>query len=376
MSNTTLTSSTTPPALPKGFITAAELDALVLPEIKFTIEGILPMGLGMLVAKPKMGKSFMSLDLALAVVHGDAFIGRETRHGSVLYFALEDHRRRLQNRQRQMSKGRTPSNNLVYSTSAPEIGSGLEGIIAQWLEFAHDPTLIIIDTMGRVMPDASSGSNEYAHVTKTLGRLQKLAFDHDLSILLVHHTKKGQEVSDPYEQFHGSQGLLGVLDVMMVLDRPRMTREANLYITGRDVEELSLSLRFDKETASWSSVDPTPIQELGVTPERLQILNTIAQSIQKTGEIAEALGTNSNNISNQLKKLKDAGLVESKKHGYWTLTSATATALAQYSESSESDEYEPLSPVQDSESPEYASSEFTLNLDSLPDPNKSLPIEF
>ena len=49
---------------------------------------LLPMGMGVLVAKPKLGKSWMVLDLCLAVAQGEPFLGFPTRQHGTLYLAL------------------------------------------------------------------------------------------------------------------------------------------------------------------------------------------------------------------------------------------------------------------------------------------------
>ena len=54
---------------------ARELSEMVLPPIRHVVEGLLPMGMGVLVAKPKLGKSWMVLDLCLAVAQGEPFLG-------------------------------------------------------------------------------------------------------------------------------------------------------------------------------------------------------------------------------------------------------------------------------------------------------------
>ena len=58
---------------------------MVLPPIRHVVEGLLPMGMGVLVAKPKLGKSWMVLDLCLAVAQGEPFLGFPTRQHGTLY---------------------------------------------------------------------------------------------------------------------------------------------------------------------------------------------------------------------------------------------------------------------------------------------------
>lgn len=59
------------------------------------VDGLLAPGLYILGGSPKVGKSWMALQLCLAVCGGKAFLGRATRKSEVLYLALEDGPQRL-----------------------------------------------------------------------------------------------------------------------------------------------------------------------------------------------------------------------------------------------------------------------------------------
>ena len=53
----------------------------------------------MIAGKPKIGKSWLALDICIAVAAGRACLGdRKPIQGDVLYAAMEDNRRRLQRR--------------------------------------------------------------------------------------------------------------------------------------------------------------------------------------------------------------------------------------------------------------------------------------
>lgn len=78
---------------------AAELMTMALPEPKWAIPGILPEGLNILAGKPKMGKSVLSSNISIAIACGGKALSKiDVEKGAVLYFALEDTKRRLQNR--------------------------------------------------------------------------------------------------------------------------------------------------------------------------------------------------------------------------------------------------------------------------------------
>jgi hypothetical protein len=54
--------------LPAGIFSAADLQGRVFPPIKWIVPDILPEGLTLLAGKPKLGKSWLALDIAVAAL--------------------------------------------------------------------------------------------------------------------------------------------------------------------------------------------------------------------------------------------------------------------------------------------------------------------
>ena len=66
------------------------------PPLKFIVPDILCEGLSILAGRPKIGKSWISLDIAVAVATGGLRLSHyKCEPGDVLLLALEDSRRRL-----------------------------------------------------------------------------------------------------------------------------------------------------------------------------------------------------------------------------------------------------------------------------------------
>ena len=61
-----------------------------LPKRSFCIETLLPEGISMLGGAPKIGKSWMVLDIGVRVAKGESIWSLPTKRGTVLYLALED----------------------------------------------------------------------------------------------------------------------------------------------------------------------------------------------------------------------------------------------------------------------------------------------
>lgn len=75
--------------------TMQQLYAQPLEPVEYLVDGLLTPGLYILGGSPKVGKSWMALQLCLAVCGGKAFLGRKTQRSEVLYLALEDGPQRL-----------------------------------------------------------------------------------------------------------------------------------------------------------------------------------------------------------------------------------------------------------------------------------------
>ena len=62
------------------------------------IEDMILQGLTLIAGAPKSGKSWMMLDMCLAVSSGRSFLGRKTLRCEVAYFPLEDQEERVKKR--------------------------------------------------------------------------------------------------------------------------------------------------------------------------------------------------------------------------------------------------------------------------------------
>lgn len=79
-------------------LSAKELKNTEIPKVYCIVENMLYEGLAILAGSPKVGKSWGALQLGLSVSQGKEFLGCNTTKSDVLYLALEDSYRRLQNR--------------------------------------------------------------------------------------------------------------------------------------------------------------------------------------------------------------------------------------------------------------------------------------
>ncbi len=219
-----------------------------LPPIRFTISTLLPQGLSILAGAPKVGKSWLALQICLAVAKGETLWGLPTAKSGALYLCLEDSFARIQSRLFDVG-GDAPAN-VHFVVMSDGIGSGLEEQIENFLAEHPDDALIVIDTLQKVR--SLTNDNAYAADYHDVGLLKSLADKHGIAVLLIHHLRK-QADDDPMNMVSGTTGITGAVDNSFVLkETKRGSGRATLYCTGRDIEYREIELAQDKQTHCWN----------------------------------------------------------------------------------------------------------------------------
>ena len=113
-------------------IDADTLQSTAYEPVSFVVDDLLPQGLHLLAGAPKIGKSFLVLQMAYQVSMGTPFLGFSSRQGTVLYLALEDTCERLQKRLAQMTE--QDSEHLILSVFSENTGRRLDGTAERLLE--------------------------------------------------------------------------------------------------------------------------------------------------------------------------------------------------------------------------------------------------
>lgn len=239
-----------PPKL--NHISAADLQNMELPPVQFIINGLLPVGLGLLASPPKYGKSWMVLDMGLSVASGNRFLGHETSQGGCLYLALEDSLNRLKDRMGKVLGSETAPACFDYAVEALDLSHGLLEQLAGYLTEKPETKLIIIDTLQKVRGQTGGKENAYTTDYREMGLLKSFADQHKICILLVHHLRKMGDDGDPFNRISGTAAIFGAADVAMVLSKDkRGDSQTTFTFEGRDIESGSCVLEFDKELFRW-----------------------------------------------------------------------------------------------------------------------------
>ena len=213
------------------------------------IDGLLYPGTYIIAGAPKLGKSFLMVQIAYHISAGKPLWGFPARKSTVLYLALEDDYRRLQERLYRMF-GTDSTENLFFSVSAGQLGKGLDEQLARFVVEHPDTKLIIIDTLQKVR-EVGGDNYSYANDYQIMARLKSFADAHGICLLLVHHTRK-QTADDRFDMISGTSGLLGAADGGFLLYKEKRTSNAaTLEVSGRDQQDQKLYLLRNTETLLW-----------------------------------------------------------------------------------------------------------------------------
>jgi hypothetical protein len=288
-------------------VSAAELFIGEIKRLRVLIEGLLWDGLTLIIAKPKAGKSWFALQLAVWVAGGPEVKGLSILdHGPVIYVALEEPAARTMARIRKVAQNGDWARNLHFIYELlPLMGGGAEQLEA--IITAIKPRLVVIDTLtaaikGGGKRESDVFRSQYAEVT----RVSKIAEDHGIALLLVHHTRKGTS-EGAVEAVAGTGGIAAAVDTLAYLKR-KPEGEGTLEVIGREAEETTLALRFGQDPFGWQVLGDDAIQLLN--GERQQVLELLREDGGMTpAQIAAATCKTQPAVRMLLKRMREAGQV-------------------------------------------------------------------
>lgn len=153
-----------------NIITGDRLDSMEFPPLEWTVPGLIPEGYGLFIGSPKVGRSWTVLGIALAVAAGGIALGcMPVTRRPVLYLALEAGLSRLQARSRTLLGAGVPipKDLHLYTQRGPEV---IGEIIPCWMsQYGHLKPLVVLDTLGTVMPEKRPGRASFKGTTALVG---------------------------------------------------------------------------------------------------------------------------------------------------------------------------------------------------------------
>ena len=292
-------------------LSIAELRALPTVEHEWIVDDLLPAaGMSMLDADPKAGKTTLLATLAVAVAHGDRFLGRPTTEGPVLTLTFEE---REDAHLARLDKLGVSDDSPIYSLCGflPGDLDRLEWVRSQVAR--HGPRLIIVDTLPRLveLPEV----NEYGAVTAALEPWIALARSSGAHLLFaVHARKSGGEFG---KSILGSAALAAAPDVLLSIKRDesdgvrRLSSEAR-YGTALEPTELVLDPETGRVELGATRADERQQGLLRIRRELLATVDEATEPLKREHLVSKTEGRSAD-VRKMLDQLVGAGeIIESK----------------------------------------------------------------
>jgi 5S rRNA maturation endonuclease (ribonuclease M5) len=331
--------------------TAAWLGQQVFDPLEWIVPGLIPEGYSLLVGAPKIGKSWLALAIALAVSSGGFMFGKIYcgRPRPVLLLALEDSDRRMQDRLRKLQpEDPVWPEGLTYFTKV-EQGRVVE-LIGEWLVELPPRArpLVLLDTIGKVIPIAYQGESTYQRDYRFSSQLQAITQHRPgMALIGLHHDRKAS-TDDFVESISGTNGIAGAADTILVINRPRNEPEGVLSITGRDVEEETYGLRL--VNGSWdlmgsdlrqaAKASRTVKATAGLGERSAEIVEFVAEHPEgvRADDVAAELDISPDDAGKYLRRLHGAARIRKLKRGLYGPNEAQIIDLSAYRGTSETSE--------------------------------------
>lgn len=179
---------------------------------------------------PKCGKSWYALSLARDLV---------TDGYKTFYIANEDTEQRLKARYKKVSV--FPNELLIFlsglSSEKPlPRGDAAITFLRALKALYADLRCIIIDTIQGIRDH--SIKQDYGSVEVELSKLRKLAHELEITIVVVHHTRKQTDFETAaLDSILGSTAIGATVETILMMQRVSHSKDVDLFITGKDVEE-------------------------------------------------------------------------------------------------------------------------------------------
>lgn len=295
-------------------------------EQRWLIESLwLASGVGIVGGQPKVCKTFLAAEIALAIAGGTSlFEHPATSSGPVLFFGAEDSLSALRERfeglaqVRKLSLLKLPIYLIdlpVLRLDRPRHLRALRATVEK-----YSPRLLVLDPFVRL---ARVDENSAADVSAVLASLRAIQRDYDVAVLLVHHARKSP-AAHPHQALRGSSDFAAWSDSNLYLLRQHS--RLTLFVEHRSapsLEPLHLQLRVEpaphlvlSDAAPALETQPDPLQNLV-----LEQLTRAARPLSTT-ELRDRLRKRKADVLDALQRLLERGAVLRSSAG-WAIAVAS-----------------------------------------------------
>lgn len=298
-----------------------KLRQVEFPPERWIVTGLIPIGISVLGGKSNSRKSWTVLELAFDVAIGQRFWGRKTEGGPVFLYALEDSLENVQGRSELQRQPLDADIHVVVEFTEEERNDVLDAIRNDIT--SHRPRLVVIDTLSTLLRTTDQNSPEA--MTDALSRLQRLAFEFECAIVIVHHTRKSNtdlntyEIGDWYDEFRGSTAIVNAADAKLLIGskRGKGETEARFKASGRKFkDEIDLRLDWNVDQCRYDVIgDWFESGYTGIERRIVDALKDLGGRAESHIALAQKIGSVPNNLKRDMNRLLQEGIVTEELNG-------------------------------------------------------------
>ena len=273
-------------------VDVSELQDKTLPPMKWLIDDLLPVGgVVMLSAKPKMGKSYFAIQLALSVASGGEFLGFNVpEKNEVLYIDLETSQRSMKTRISMVTADAPKGLFLMTPKEVFEfgnVGNGFESQVDYFLESHKGVKLVIVDTYGIIKGQRKQNQGVYDFDYREISHLNSWARKKGFTLVLIHHQNKQSDYDNPVMGISGSTGITAGLQAYYILTKRDYTdTRTKLTIGGKEIAERDILIQPESDTnRTWVEIEPEDRPSRRKTVSNNPITMTIRELCANSEEI-------------------------------------------------------------------------------------------
>lgn len=297
---------------------------------KCVIDNLLLNGLTILSGRPKCGKSWVALQMALAVSLGTAFMGNRDviMPGRVLYLALEESQQRTSTRMKKFLPAEDVllQNLTMFYTLSPLLSGGAEQLKVMIEKYT--PTLVIIDTFLAAVGTGQAKSDVMRSEYREIDTLHRIAETAKTAIVLIHHTRKATGIGSGLDAVAGSTGVTAAADAIWKLEKQEGGASI-LEVFGRDIEDQVLALQFTKEPINfgWSIIGDGESVRHANEEQQIMIFLQAENEKFSASKIASLLKMSANDVRPLLIGLLRHGMVSRDSRGHYYMSQEARLGL-------------------------------------------------
>lgn len=209
------------------------------------MEGLLRAGWLLVInARPKVGKSIVSVNLALALAEGKSFLNLPTSPCAVLYIDLERPLETL-NRFKALNAQDNPNIFVPSERIGADMLETLQELIRQAKERTNREVVVFVDTLGDFIKPAlrqrRASINDYDAIAEILQELRDLALKLGCAFVFVHHARKALSEEPTEVDVLGSTAIAGKFDVLAHLQHNKAESDTlSLTAEGNAIAKTTL----------------------------------------------------------------------------------------------------------------------------------------